>query len=698
MRSLCPLSLLCLAALHAATLWAGPKPKPDGLAITTGLPGAGMGINERGLPSNTGATTLNLPLGYTLSSGEGMLSLWDGAAGGPGKNFQAAVSLGFGPPSNGLSITGYLTDMNLSPTMHVQKQLWGQVGPLPAVSAGVIDVQDRFRRSYYVAGTRRFGPNPTPLRATLTSATPSWPPGPVPPSAGNPATWGTFTLSDKPLDKGVQVAEADALLVPLSKFPPMLDGVLGTDWDDAAKARIDLSDGSFLLVGAKHTEGALYVAVAAPSDRVMPHGASLRLYLEAPRAASRVLTAHHRMYRAEWSSAAPAERLFVATAERGAWQEKKVYPDSKRPPERFTARASGEGDGAWSYPVFEVCIPFREMGLATGDDIGFAAVLSLSGGAAAEPPAAPRSDEEVLRWPLGRTLGDDPQGKVFASRPDEWGHVVLSEQAPGKQRIAAPQTTTAPTLDGRIGDKEYAGADKRTAEVIPGMEQALYALRAEGGLYLAQVIRSQYGQPRSQVTEILVDPDGDEGLAPRSDDRLVRIQDCPTGLEVDTFSWNEKTRQWTGRESLPVEAAREVTPAGAGFESVLEVRIALSALQPPERVKRQWSPGLGLQTTLKTTPAHLVSAGRAAGREPGKATYVTVAWGTDIYNKRVMAGVSYPIGNWRGVTEYDGIQVNVGMGGPLLGRPDMRLTVGYTGINGTADGGPLVGLAFGRPF
>ncbi len=38
MRSLRLTSLLCLAALHAATCWAGPKPKPDGLAITPGLP------------------------------------------------------------------------------------------------------------------------------------------------------------------------------------------------------------------------------------------------------------------------------------------------------------------------------------------------------------------------------------------------------------------------------------------------------------------------------------------------------------------------------------------------------------------------------------------------------------------------------------------------------------------------------------
>jgi hypothetical protein len=698
MRSLRLAFLVCLAALQAAVLWAGPKPKPDGLAITTGLPGAGMGISERGLPSNTGATTLNLPLGYTLSSGESMLSLWDGTAGGPGKNVQAAFSLGFGPASDGLSITGYATDMNISPTMHVQKQLWGQVGPLPAVSAGVIDLQNRFRRSYYVSGTRRFGPNPTPLRAVLTAATPSWPPGPVPPSPGNPATWGTLTLSDQRLDKLTQVAETDKLQVPLSSFPPLLDGVLGTDWDDAAKARIDLSDGSFLLVGAKHTEGALYVAVAAPSDRVVPHAASLRLYLEAPRAASRVLTVHHRMYRVEWSHVAPTEQQFTATADRGEWREQKAYPDTKRPPERFTAKASGNGDGAWSYPVFEVCIPFKEMGLATGDDIGFAAVLSLSGGAAAEPPVAPKSDQEVLCWPLGRALGHDPVGKIFLTRPDQWGAVVLSDKAPGKDRIAAPQRATAPELDGRIADKEYAGADKRTAEVIPGVEQTLYALRAEGYLYLALVIRAQYGQPQSQVTEVVLDPNGDGGLAPRTDDRLVRIEDGPRGLRVETFSWNEKTQQWTGRESLPVEVARAVIPASAGFESGLELRLPLSELQPPERMKHQWSPGVGLQTTLKTAPAHLVSAGRPAANEPGKATYVTVAWGTDIYNKRVMAGVSYPVGNWRGVTEYDGIQVNVGMSGRLLGRPDFRLTVGYTGVNGTADGGPLVGLAFGHPF
>jgi hypothetical protein len=698
MRSLRLTSLLCLAALHAATLWAGPKPKPDGLAITPGLPGAGMGISERGLPANTGATTLNVPLGYTLSSGEGMLSIFDGSAGGIGKNLQAAVSLGFGPQSDGLSLTGYLTDTNTAPTMHVQKQLWGQVGPLPAVSAGVIDLQDRYRRSYYVSGTRRFGPNPTPQRATLKSATPSWPPGPVAPSAGNPATWGTFTLSNQRLEKLSQVAETDALQVPLSAFAPSLDGVLGTDWDDAAKARVELSDGSFLLIGAKHTEGALYVAVAAPSDRIMPHGAGLRLYLEAPRAASRVLTDHHRMYRAQWSAVAPTERQYSATAARGEWREQRAYPDAKRPPERFTVKASGEGDGAWSYPVFEVCIPFSEMGLVTGDDIGFAAVLTLSGGPAAEPPVAPKSGLEILRWPLGRALGHDPDGKLFATRPDQWGDVVLGDQAPGKDRIAAPEATTAPEIDGRITGTEYAGADRRSAEPLPGVEQTLYTLRADGGLHLAVVTRSQYGQPQGEVTEVLLDPDGDEGLSPRSDDRLVRIQDSTKGLQVEAFSWNEKSRQWTDRASLPVQVARETATVGSGFETVLELRIPLSALQQPERAKRQWAPGVGVQMTRKTIPAHLLAEGRAAGRGSGEATYVTVAWGTDIYNKRVMGGVSYPLGTWRGVAEYDGIQVNIGVTGDMLGRRDMRLTVGYTGINGTEDGGPLVGLAVGRPF
>lgn len=676
--------------------------KPRGMSMVTSMPGSGFGINERGQLDPGGATTLNVPLGYTLSAGQQLLGLWGGSAGGEGFNLQAGLSLGMLGPAQGLSVTGVWTDTHDPVAYHVQKQLWGETASWPALSVGVLDANEDYEgvgRSYYLSATKRLGTTSS-AQAVLRAAAPAWPPGPVPPSAGNPASWGTAFLSGQRLGAGAATTASDRLSIPLSAQPPALDGMLGTDWEDAAQVRLTLTEGQYLFLGAKHTGGTLYVVAAVPSDRGLTPGSEATLYLEMPRSASRTLTSHHRSFRLVWGPEKDETVRYAAASPHGRWEYRRVEADDRRPPLRFTGIVSESGDGAWRYPVFEFAIPLSEIDVAEGDEIGFAVSVNLP----AESPRPPQTRSEatdLVRWPLGRTVYTGGKSSSFGTHPDQWGDLVMGPRTRGDGRLGAPEVAQAPVLDGRLAEGEWKGADSRTSELASGVSQTLYVQRSTSDLCLALVSRSDLGTQRDQVVEVYLDPDGDEGLWPRSDDLLLRItQAQPPKLEA--FRWNEGARRWTTRAEVDFEAATASNPTRTGFESVTELAIPLRYLQARAGSKTpaalRGTLGLGVETLLTTNPARVARG--AAGREKGagESTFVTLGWGTGIYHDRAMGGLSHPVGSFRGTVEYDGDQLNMGLTGGLFGSRRARLTVGYNGVNSTPDGGPLVGLSFTDSF
>lgn len=677
-----PLSALLIATMLLSCVAAHGDGKPKGWAATTTLPGAGHGLDPRGRLDPAGVVQINIPVGYTLSEGQWLLSAWAADVGGPGVNMQASASVGLLPPGAGLSLSPARSDRATSQTGHIQKQLWPETGVLPAVSAGVLDIADEFQRSYYVAATKRLRiATPAVVAPPLQAVGPAWPPA-AEAAEGTAPAWGTARLAQAGIAEAGVAERPDEILIPSGAAPPLLDGMIGRDWDDAAQVKLALPGGELLLLGAKHFEGVLYVMLAVPSERVTGPGARAEVHFRTPERAA---------YRLEVDAGGDLVRLRDSgVGWRAAW--------SPSGAEVFRGVAADAGDGAWRYPVFELAIPLAEIGLAPdASEVGFFARVELPEQAAPALPAV-ADRQHVNRWPRGNYSFVRAQHESFEARPDSWGIVVAaSTRARPADRIGAPALDAAPTIDGLRDENEWAGADRREAVLEPGVTHTLHAGRCADFLYIASVWLVAAGHSFDQELHLYVDTFGDGGLLPRPDDRRFSITAEGASVEMEAFSWDERERKWSARERIPFRAAVGDMARREGVESVVEVAIPLNALGL-SAMAQQTAFGLGVETAVTAVPRHAPEMGRLA-QGTDHSTYVTAAWGTGMYHNRMLFGVSQPVGDMSAVAEYDGDRVNVGVSGPVPGVERARFTVGWSGLNeGGRDSGPLLGITYGGGF
>ncbi len=697
------LPLRCLAvALIAALAWCGclhadglvgpaagpggdpPSPfwtpgdsPPAARALTLTLPTSGVAVDERGRLDPGGAVHLSIPIAYTLSQGQfagtafGLDSDddWTGVYGFSG---------GLSTPLGGLSLTFAAGDRGGSDALtgHAQALLWPETSAWPAISAGVFDLADHYERSYYVTATKRLGKK-HPKRVTLKASAPVWPPGDTTPSADSPDTWGKMTLaSDTPSPEDLPAI--DEITAPASEYPPMLDGMIGIEWEDAGQVRLDLPDGEFLLLGAKRVGRVLYVALGVPSNRYLNRGARADLYFRVPSPpdAQPADTLHR--YTLRWDAKKGHMRQYRALGSAGEWTEDACAGDPGRPPRRFTAIAAALGDGAWHYPVFEFAIPLKGLGVEPGaTGLGFLASVSLPAGQ--HDAVLKRDSEYRTRWPFGRgTYQSASHNDVFAQTPDMWGSVLREPDRYAKNSLVAPEIETSPTVDGVLGPEEWAAADRATTEIATGVQQTVYLQRTARALWLASVWDVSAGQWADQIVDVLLDPEGDEGLRPREDDRLLRITCQGDQVELRAFSWHYARGKWVPLEGLPFGAAARHEAIPTGSRNTVEARIPLERLALRQDSKDNVALRLALETTVTSMPARMVEPGAKVEVGPGKSTYVTAAWGSGVYEDRLMYGVSHPIGPFRGIAEYNGDAVNVGLTGTAPGRDDWRFTLGWS--------------------
>lgn len=269
----------------------GDDPPPAGFMKLT-LPGQGAARDEDGLIDPGAAISLGIPLAYTLYEHQLTGGLWGVEIDSDWMNL-ATVSFGFGPPSRGITATiaGADTGGSDAITGHIQGQIWPETRKWPAIAAGVFDVADNYERSYYVTATKRIG-EPHPKHMRVAAVKTAWPGGDRSPAAEYPATWGTMRLLAE--DESLPEDAPDTLIgVPFSRFPPILDGMLGSEWEDATQVKLDLPGGEFMLVGAKYTLNTLYVVVGIPSDRYLRLGSRAQLCIEAPKGENGSLGEHH---------------------------------------------------------------------------------------------------------------------------------------------------------------------------------------------------------------------------------------------------------------------------------------------------------------------------------------------------------------------------------------------------------------------
>ncbi len=689
--------------LITATLAGGPcsAQRPAGLAISTGMPGNGFGLNELGRLDPGGATQMNIPIGYTLSGDQMLLDLYAGQTGtSPGWNPAGALTLGLGQPGHGISATGVYNDDPQHYTGHAQVQLWQDTGDFPGVSAGFLDFADRYhRRTGFVALTKRLGP-PVDREAPYEFAgEPAWPVSPRQPRLDSPSTWGVLVLSGVPATG--QRAPRNELWVPEAAQAPILDGMLGDDWQDAHQVKLNMRHHEQFLLGVKHVAKVLYVVVAVPSDRQTAPGSYVELCFETAKVAkAKGLTDKDVKLKLEWIGADGGAKLSKAAAVKGKWVAGEAVSGQQLRQQALSGWCGDAGDGVWRYPVFEFAIPFGELGLdGSVDRIGFAARANLP--AMALPSEAEQKDRstERMRWPSFPNRTDlNVAPASFEACPDYWGAVLFRDKSMGNQRISAPKIAKAPTLDGEIGKDEWADADQRRVTLPSGAQQTLYCARTDDAVYIALVSTAIDGPRRLEDLSIYLDPHGQGGLALRADDRMLKLTQTDTGVKTELRRWNEKQAKWQVTQEQFCKVVVKSVPNLQGCKTVVEIELPMSAVRFARTPGETQILGLGIETTLTPAPPKLA---HTLATEPGagKATYVTLGWGTGIYQHHPIGGLSYPVGSYRAMAEYDGQGVNVGLTGGLFASENVRLTLGWNAINRRREvGGPVIGTAFGMKF
>ncbi len=143
----------------------------------SGLPGSGYAVDPDGYVGFDGALQMNVPVAYTPSSGNYLVTYHSSAVnggieisfGGDDANGTGTIAAGFGPPGNGLYVAAMLTGKGNwgEPAHNLQYQILSETDSRPAVAIGVVDIfnmrpeklSEIFAgggRSFYAVATRGY--------------------------------------------------------------------------------------------------------------------------------------------------------------------------------------------------------------------------------------------------------------------------------------------------------------------------------------------------------------------------------------------------------------------------------------------------------------------------------------------------------------------------------------------------------------
>lgn len=143
----------------------------------SGLPGSGYAVDPDGYVGFDGALQMNVPVAYTPSSGNYLVTYHSSAVnggieisfGGDDANGTGTIAAGFGPDGNGLYLAAMLTGNGNwgEPAHNIQYQILSETDSRPAVAIGIVDIfnmrpekrSEIFEgggRSFYAVATRGY--------------------------------------------------------------------------------------------------------------------------------------------------------------------------------------------------------------------------------------------------------------------------------------------------------------------------------------------------------------------------------------------------------------------------------------------------------------------------------------------------------------------------------------------------------------
>ncbi|MEN6642771.1 MAG: hypothetical protein ABFE08_10020 [Armatimonadia bacterium] len=417
----------------------------------------------------------------------------------------------------------------------------------------------------------------------------------APPTIGDPndhTTWGTLRLGGKFDPPPPVVADAHEVIAPLFEGIPIINGAIGYDeWSGAAQIVQRQGEGEELVLLAEHTDYALYVAVALPSLRTLRQGQAAELYLDLEPDRAGALNPQQLKLRAianrsgnatleaysggdgRWSRE-PVKQLKALTAESSQWR----------------AQVATAGDGAWQYVVAEFAIPYRDLFGANcpPEKLGIMARMqSEAGGKRVVTAIGPR--REAVYWPDSRNEYDAATDAPLSIRPDSWGALILSATDP-RYGLPIPCAKQKVKVDGQLGVKEWKDAS-RAEYVFPGDQwRVMLTQQDDSHVYFAVRMRAARGSRLNETCGLYLDPCGDGGLRPRSDDVMYRL---PLGVATAVEALSYQDSKWRPVSCVELQGASY--PLNA-YESCYEFAVPRAVMKGPQ------PPNLAVEVSYELEP------------------------------------------------------------------------------------------------
>jgi len=637
-----------------------------------GLPSSGGTITPEGSLDVSGVGQMNIPVAYTLHQRQHRWGLyWGNETDSEDIGSLLSLSVGHSHPGRGLSLSALLMKHE-GLSGGIQKQLWPETDKWPALAAGVYDLTDRVDRGGYVVATRQLGGR----RSRQLEL--GWPPDEVAAvSAHNPSTWGQLIISNESLEIPPPLTEARHLLEgPLLSSAPRIDGIIGAgEWEGAAAQVQHFAPGEEMMMMAGHDDRHLYICLCIPSDHSFGPGHRAELFFELPQEGASSLSRSHQRYSAQVSHTGETVQSFSRGSE-GTWHK---VAEGTGTEAVFRTAVSSDGDGAWHWPVFEFAISLQNLRTGEGNPtaLGFAARITVPAGSAYE--AAGRKYVDMVRFPSGRSSYRSPYNHIFATRPDLWGKAVFEAISPDDETVPVTVVGEPVQIDGQLNEPLWQETAAASYTVFGDLTQSVRVVADDDNLYVGVHCQISRGRQSQRSCQVYMDPLGDEGLLPRPDDRVYRLDVATAAIEC--LQWQDDS--WSQPGHSRFTAAAHSTIEHKQMIDTYEFAIPLRELDRPAS---DATLGLAVQTQYEAQPS-------ARPVQPATAkAYLTAGWGGGPFSGHGFGGLSLGVGRRsRGIIEYDGEGLNLGYITQPAGA-NYNLMLGIHNFAGPHDSRLTIGL------
>jgi hypothetical protein len=332
----------------------------------------------------------------------------------------------------------------------------------------------------------------------------SWPAGLTEGDTQTTKNWGTIVMSktgDKPEGASVNFSA--------STIPCVPEGLITEEeWDFSQADIVETMAGPMMVTG--HVCGeSLTVAIVMPAVVTISERTEVMLMLAPMKSPAGGLAPEARAFLLGYDARRQSTTVRTAQGVGGAWK----WGFDEIGPAR--AGLTMRGDDSARFLVAEYSIPFSAIGAKVDETKSMAMGIIVRG------LPKHQKTEEMLYWPAGHAPATPIDETLVCAHPDGWSTFRLGNKKLHREEIALPTIDKAPILDGKVDPDEWKGSASFGYDWLGIGHVKMNAVISAGKLWLAAVCdppRMGIGSPR---LEVLLDPEGDGGLLPRSDDVLV---------------------------------------------------------------------------------------------------------------------------------------------------------------------------------